>query len=104
MWPLHRPIVQIAIRFEYLALDEVWRTHRGAMILTRISGSNTKRRLKRRTVLCNGIQFQSLETCSRGYCTLNTVFHIIRFVNHSCTALGAVVHVRIDSLGVSAIG
>jgi hypothetical protein len=46
VWPFDRPIVQVAIRFEYLALDKVRRTHRSAMILTSISGRDTKRRLK----------------------------------------------------------
>lgn len=41
MRPLHRPIVEITIGFKYLALDEVRRAHRAAMILSSIPCSNT---------------------------------------------------------------
>jgi len=104
MRPLHRPIVEITVGFEYLALDEVRRTHRAAMILAGIPRSNTIRRLERRAILRNGLQFQSLETCPSTYRTLNAILRIIRLVNNCCAAFDTVGSIGVNSLGIPTIG
>ena len=96
--------IQITIRLEYLALDEVRRTHRVAMVLAGIPRSNTIRRLKRRAILSYCFQLQSLETCPRRDRALDAVFHIIRLMNNGGAALGAIRRVGVNSLGVAAIG
>ncbi len=103
MRPLHCAIIYVTVRFEYLALDEVRRTHRISMILSGISSRDTIRSLERRTVLCNCIEFQSLETRSGAYSTLNTIFRIIRFMDYGCSASGAIGRVRVDSLGIATV-
>jgi len=103
MRTLDRPVVQITIRFEYLTLDEVRCAHRSAVVLTRISSSNPVCTLERSAVLCDGVQFQSLETCSRAYRTLHSVFCIIWFMNHSYPAFGTVRCIWINSLSIPAI-
>jgi len=104
MRSLDRPIIQVTIRFENLALDEVRCTHRVPVILSGISSSNAKCCLKRRPIFGYSIELQSLETCSGRYCTLNTIFCIVRFVDYGCPAFCAVCRIWVDSLGVATVG
>ena len=104
MWPLHRPIIQITVWLEYLALDEVWCSHRVAVVSTRIPRRNPVSGLKRRTILRDCLQFQSLETCPRRDGTLDAIFHIIRFMDNSGAAFRTIRRVGINSLSVTAIG